>query len=67
MTIPDAFPMGLKDIHYYQGVLLVEVALTLVIYFILKVFHYIKWGHDEEQVDAPAEDKPAAEKKEGEE
>ena len=31
----SAFP--LKDIHYYQGVLLVEVFLTILIFLILRV------------------------------
>ena len=49
----------LKDIHYYQGVLLVEVALTLFIFFILRCVHYIKWGYDEENGGAPeGEEKP---------
>ena len=36
----------IKDLHYYQGVLIAEVALTLLIFFFLKVVHYIKWGYD---------------------
>jgi hypothetical protein len=40
-------PLG--NIHYYQGVLLVEISLTLLIFFILRVVHYAKWGYDEEQ------------------
>ena len=39
-------PNPLNDIHYYQGVLLVEIALTLLIYFVLKIVHYVKWGYD---------------------
>ena len=42
----------LNDIHYYQGVLVVEVALTLIVFMILKMVHYVKWGYDEEQSDA---------------
>jgi len=38
----------IKDLHYYQGVLIAEVALTLLIFLVLKVVHYIKWGYDEE-------------------
>ena len=38
----------IKDLHYYQGVLIVEVALTLLVFFALKVVYYIKWGYDEE-------------------
>lgn len=57
----------LKDIHYYQGVLLVEVALTLLIFFILRCVHYIKWGYDDENGGAPeaeGEERPKSEKKE---
>ena len=39
----------LDDIHYYQGVLVVEVALTLLVFMTLKIVHYVKWGYDEEQ------------------
>lgn len=43
MTIPlDT----IDQVKYYQGVLIVEVALTLIIYLILKCVHYVKWGHD---------------------
>lgn len=37
----------IKDLHYYQGVLIAEVAITLLIFLVLKVVHYIKWGYDE--------------------
>lgn len=65
MALPAAFKT-LSDLHYYQGVLLVEVALTLLFYLVLKIVHYVKWGHAEEEVGAEAEKKPE-EKKEGEE
>ena len=48
MVLADAFNGQLKDLHYYQAVLLVEVALTLLFFLILRIVHYIKWGHDEE-------------------
>lgn len=44
MALPAAFN-NIGDLHYYQGVLLVEVALTLLFYLILKIIHYVKWGH----------------------
>jgi hypothetical protein len=47
MTIPDSFNGSINNVHYYQGVLIAELALTLVIYLLLKIIHYIKWGHDE--------------------
>ena len=46
MGFPSNFT-NISDVHYYQGVLLVEVALTLVVYTFLKIFHYIKWGYDD--------------------
>ncbi len=48
MTLPSSFNGSIHSLHYYQGVLIVEVALTLLIYLLLKVIHYVKWGHDEE-------------------
>lgn len=48
MAIPAAFNNTISDVHYYQGVLLIEVALTLIFYLILKIIHYVKWGHDEQ-------------------
>lgn len=49
MALPAAFNGKISDLHYYQGVLLVEVALTLIIYMILKMVHFVKWGHAEEE------------------
>jgi len=37
-----------SKLHYYQGVLIAEVALTLILFMVLKIIHYIKWGYDEE-------------------
>lgn len=48
MAIPDAFNGDLSNVHYYQGVIIAEVAVTLVLYIVLRVVHYIKWGADEE-------------------
>jgi hypothetical protein len=73
MALPAAFNNNIKDLHYYQGVLLVEVALTLLFYLILKIVHYVKWGYDEENggsekaAEGAAEgEKKSTDKKEGE-
>lgn len=65
MTIPSSFNGSINTLHYYQGVLVAEVALTLLIYLLLKVIHYVKWGHDEE-ASAGGEQKQE-ERKDGEE
>ena len=57
MGLPNSFNGSIHNLHYYQGVLIAEVALTLVIYLILKMVHYVKWGHDEEEA-AGGEKKP---------
>jgi hypothetical protein len=57
MTLPDSYNGSINTLHYYQGVLIAEVALTLIIYLLLKIIHYVKWGHDEESSSAP-EHKP---------
>lgn len=61
MTLPSSFNGSIYTLHYYQGVLIAEVALTLIIYLLLKMIHYVKWGHDEEQ----AGEKKPEEHKEG--
>ena len=48
MVLNSAYDNSINNLHYYQGVLIAEVALTLVFYLVLKVIHYIKWGHNEE-------------------
>jgi hypothetical protein len=58
MALPDSFNGSIHTLHYYQGVLIAEVALTLIIYLILKIVHYVKWGHDEEE--SSSADKNAA-------
>ena len=63
MAINSVYTNGLQDIHYYQGVLIVEIALTLLIFFVLKIVHYCKWGYDEEQGVEGEEEKKPEEKK----
>lgn len=57
MTIPSVFNGSINNLHYYQGVLIAEVAVTLLIYLLLKVIHYVKWGYDEEAAAAGGEQK----------
>ena len=69
MALPAAFNNNIKDLHYYQGVLLVEVALTLLFYLILKIVHYVKWEYDEENGGSEKEaegEKKSTDKKEDE-
>ncbi len=62
MVFPTVFqPNNITNLHYFQGVLIAEVALTLVLYLILKIIHYVKWGHDEEMVVDKPEEKNAEE------
>lgn len=44
----SAISGDVSKLHYYQGVLIAEVALTLILFLVLKIIHYIKWGYDEE-------------------
>jgi hypothetical protein len=70
MTLPSSYNGSINNLHYYQGILIAEVALTLILYLLLKVIHYVKWGHDEEVGSADSADSKQAEvgaKKEGEE
>ena len=60
MAIPNAFD-DIDDLHYYQGVIIAEVASTLALYIILRVIHYLIWGADEEAMN---EKGPGAEGKE---
>lgn len=64
MTLPESFNGSIHTLHYYQGVLIAEVALTLIFYLLFKIIHYIKWGYDEEMA---AGDKKPEGAKEGEE
>jgi len=43
MAIPNALG-DLENLHYYQGVIIAEVASTLVLYIIFKIVHYLIWG-----------------------
>ena len=45
--LPTTFAT-ISDLHYYQGILIAEVAATLFVFFVFKIVHYIKWGYDEE-------------------
>ena len=47
MVLPDSFNGSLSDLGYYQGVLLAEVSLMLVMFLVLRMVHYVKWGFDE--------------------
>ncbi len=64
MAIAESFAGDYNKVHYYQGVLIVEVALTLILYLILKIIHYIKWGHDEQAAKDESAPKPAEEETE---
>lgn len=48
MALPESFNGSITTLHYYQGILVAEVALTLIFYLLLKIIHYVKWGYDEE-------------------
>jgi hypothetical protein len=45
MTLPEAFDGDMNNLHYYQGIIIAEVAVTLILYVLLRFFHYIKWGY----------------------
>lgn len=47
MTLPEAFENDIDNLDYFQGVIIAEVAVMLIIYIILKMVHYIKWGYDD--------------------
>ena len=42
-----AFPQDYEEwqIIRYQGVVIAEVAVMFIIYIILKMLHFCKWGH----------------------
>ena len=42
-----AFP-SISNYLTHQGVVIAELAITLVLYSLLKIIHYLKWGHLEE-------------------
>jgi hypothetical protein len=66
MTLPSSYNGSIYTLHYYQGILIAEVALTLILYLILKIVHYVKWGHDEESASADSKQAEVGAKKEGE-
>jgi hypothetical protein len=45
MALPDSFDNNIENLDYYQGVIIAEVAVMLILYIILKIIHYVKWGH----------------------
>lgn len=49
MGIPQEFDNTISDLHLYQSILIIEVALTLLGYLGFKVTHYAKFGYEEEQ------------------
>lgn len=47
--LPGPFqPTDTSGLHYYQGLIIVEVALTLIVFMVLNMVHYLKWGYDDE-------------------
>lgn len=67
MAFPGPFQNdpNVNNLHTYQGILIVEVVLTLVLYTILRIIHYVKWGYDEELPDNPDKADPKVEEEEG--
>lgn len=53
MGIPSALGT-IENIHYYQGIIIAEVAVTLWLYIIVRIIHYLIWGANEEQEQAEA-------------
>ena len=47
MVLPESFQGRIENLHYYQGVIIAEVAVTLVLYIVLRMVHFVKWGHAE--------------------
>lgn len=48
MVLPNVFNGDMNKLHYYQGIIIAEVVVTLALYVFLKFFHYIKWGYLED-------------------
>jgi hypothetical protein len=67
MVFPGPFQNdpNLNNLHRYQGILVVEVVLTLVLYTILRIIHYVKWGYDEESPDNSDKAEPKTEEEDG--
>ena len=55
---------SLNRLHYYQGVLIAELALTLLIFIVMRIIHSIKWGYDEEREDSGKKNEDKQEKTE---
>ncbi len=55
MVLPDAFNGNIDNVHYYQGIIIAEVAVTLALYIVLRIIHFIKWGADEVAMDEKKE------------
>ncbi len=51
MVLPDAFNGNIDNVHYYQGIIIAEVAVTLALYIVLRIVHFVKWGADEVAMD----------------
>ena len=49
MVLPERYDNSRHNLHYYQSLIIAELALTLLFYLAFKIFHYVKWGHDEEE------------------
>jgi hypothetical protein len=45
MVLAESFNGQISNLHYYQGVIIAEVAVTLALYIVLRIIHYVKWGH----------------------
>lgn len=41
MALPDTIP----NIDKYVGVVIAELAATLIFYIVLKIVHFCVWGH----------------------
>ena len=49
MVLPARYDYSIHNLHYYQSLIIAELSLTLLFYLAFKIFHYVKWGHDEEE------------------
>ena len=38
-----------QDYNIFVGVVIAEIALTLLLYIILKMIHYLVWGHHDDE------------------
>ena len=37
------------NLHYWQGVTVIELGLTLIFYVIFKILYHVKWGYEEDK------------------